>query len=402
MAGRRAADEQRGFQMRQPLADQPDPLTGLMQAGAEDVARIVTPTGDDMWLVRNYALGRSVLTDKRFSRVAALGPKAPKFNDAQPAADSMMSMDGSRHARLRRLVSGAFSTGRMARMSTFVEELTDRHLDTVAGLGHGADLIGNLAWPLPLSVLCSMLGIPGEDTLRFRHWVEVIFDIDAIPPREKARYRIELIEYINELLGHKRREPQEDLLSDLITVHDRGDLTMNELLTLGLTLLMAGYETTSGQISLAILSLLTDRSVYEELTEHPDRIGNAVEELIRLSPSTPLAFPRIATEPVQVGDVTVQPGEGIMVALAHANRDADVFAEPESMRIVTGRDASHLTFGHGVHRCLGAPLARLQVRIVLERLLLRFPTLRLADVPEPVAWKGGMAIRGLSKLLVAW
>ncbi|MDQ1039018.1 cytochrome P450 [Streptomyces sp. V3I8] len=388
--------------MRQSTADQLGPLPDFMQPGAEDVVRIVTPTGDDMWLVRNYALGRSVLTDKRFSRVAALAPKAPRFNDAQPAADSMMSMDGNPHARLRRLVSGAFSTGRMARMSTFVEELTDRHLDTVVELGHGADLIENLARPLPLSVLCSMLGVPEEDSPRFRGWVEVLFDINASSPREKARYRIELIEYISELLDHKRRDPQEDMLSDLIAVHDRGDLSMNELLTLGLTLLMAGYETTGGQIGLATLSLLTDRKVYEELTEHPDRVGNAVEELIRLSPATPLAFPRVATEPVQVGDVLVQTGEGIMVALVHGNRDAAVFADAESMNIVTGHDASHLTFGHGVHRCLGAPLARLQVRIVLERLLHRFPTLRLADGDSPFVWKDGLATRGLARLRVAW
>ncbi|UFQ18675.1 MULTISPECIES: cytochrome P450 [Streptomyces] len=388
--------------MRQCTADQLGPLPDFLRPGPEDVVRIVTPPGDQLWLVRDYTLGRAVLTDKRFSRAASLGPEAPKFNDAQPSADSMMSMDGSRHARLRRLVSGAFSTGRMARMSTFVEEITDRRLDAVGDLGHGVDLIENLARPLPLSVLCSMLGIPEEDTSRFRGWVEVLFDIDASTPREKARYRIELIEYIIELMGRKRSDPQEDLLSDLIAVHDRGELSTNELLTLGLTLLMAGYETTAGQISLATLSLLTDRGVYEELTEHPDRIGNAVEELIRLSPATPLTFMRVATEAVQVGDVTVQPGEGIVVALLYGNRDGDVFADPESMALVDGRDASHLTFGHGVHRCLGAPLARMQVRIVLERLTRRFPTLRLADVPEPFVWKDGMGIRGLSRLQVAW
>ncbi|MFE5123440.1 cytochrome P450 [Streptomyces sp. NPDC056669] len=377
-------------------------MPDFMRPGAEDIVGVVTPTGDDMWLVRGYALGRSVLTDKRFSRAAALEPKAPKFNDAQPAADSMMSMDGPRHARLRRLVGGAFTTGRMARMSSSVEELADRHLDRVAELGAGADLIDNLAWPLPMAVLCSMLGIPEEDTLRFRDWVLVLFDIDASPPREKVRYRMELLEYMDELLGHKRREPQEDLLSDLITVHDRGDLSTNELLTLGLTLLMAGYETTAGQIGLVTLSLLSDRGVYEELTEHPDRIGNAVQELMRLTPSTPVTFPRVATEPVQVGDVTVQPGEAIVVALVHGNRDAEVFPEPESMDLVNGREASHLTFGHGVHRCLGAPLATLQVRIVLERLVRRFPTLRLADVPEPVVWKDGMVTRSLSRLRVAW
>ncbi|TMR06724.1 cytochrome P450 [Actinomadura soli] len=388
--------------MRQSTADQLGPLPEFLPPGPEGVARIALSTGDDIWLVRDYALGRSVLTDKRFSRAAALGPEAPRFNHDQPAADSMMSADGERHVRLRRLVSGAFSTGRMARMSTFVEELTDRRLDAIAELGPGADLIENLARPLPLSVLCSMLGVPEDDTARFRGWVEVLFDVDTKSPRERAGNRIELIEYISELLGRKRQEPQEDLFSDLIAAQDRGELSTKELFTLGLTLLMAGYETTAGQIGLATLSLLQDRAAYEELVEHPDRIGNAVEELIRLSPTTPVTFLRVATEPVQVGDVTVQAGEGIVVALLYGNRDADAFAEPETMNILTGRDTPHLTFGHGVHRCLGAPLARVQIRIVLERLVQRFPTLRFADVPEPFVWKDGMGTRGLHRLSVAW
>ncbi|MFD8546335.1 cytochrome P450 [Streptomyces sp. NPDC059649] len=388
--------------MSQPLIDQWGPLSALMSPGPEEIARIATPTGSEVWLVRGYSLGRSVLTDPRFSRAAALRPQAPKLNDAQPAADSMMSMDGSRHARLRRLVSGAFSTGRMARMSDFVAQVTDRHLDTVADLGPGTDLIGHLARPLPLFVLCSMLGIPEEDTPLFRGWVEVLFDIDASSPREKARRRIELIEYMTDLMDRKRRAPGEDLLSDLIAVHDRGELSTNELLTLGLTLLMAGYETTTGQIGLATLSLLTDRGVYEELVAHPDRVGKAVEELIRLNPVTPLTFLRVATEPVPLGEVTVQAGEGVVVALMFGNRDAEVFAKPESMDFVSGRGTPHLTFGHGVHRCLGAPLARLQVRIVLEHLLRRFPTLRLAEVEEPVVWKDGLGIRGLSRLQVSW
>ncbi|WP_410676222.1 aminotransferase class I/II-fold pyridoxal phosphate-dependent enzyme [Amycolatopsis sp. cmx-4-68] len=386
----------------QHTADQLGPLPGFMQPGPEGVARVVTPTGDDMWLVRGYALGRAVLTDKRFSRVAALAPDAPKFNDVQPAADSMMSMDGAPHTRLRRLVSGAFTTGRIAKMRTFIEELTDRHLDTIARLGHGADLIENLARPLPLAVLCRMLGVPEQDSGEFGGWVDVLFDIDASSPRDKARSRIKLIDYVTELLEHKRRDPQEDLLSDLLAVHDRGELSTNELLTLGLTLLMAGYETTAGQIGLATLSLLADRAVLDELIEHPDRIGNAVEELIRLNPSSPLAFPRIATEPVQVGDITVQPGEGVMVALLHGNRDTDVFTDPETMHIASGRSSSHLTFGHGEHRCLGAPLATLQVRIVLERLLRRFPAMRFADVDTPFSWTDGMATRSLAQLRVAW
>ncbi|MCX4904316.1 cytochrome P450 [Streptomyces sp. NBC_00878] len=386
--------------MTESTIDQLGPLPGILRPGPEDVVRVVTATGDPLWLVRGYTLGRSVLADKRFSRAAALRPGAPAFNDAQPAADSMMSMDGSRHARLRRLVSGAFSTGRMARMSAFVTDLTDRRLDAIAEIGNGADLIENLARPLPLSVLSSMLGIPEEDTPRFRGWVDVLFDLEVSSPREKARRRFELIEYITELLDRKRRDPSDDLLSDLTIAQHQGELSMNELLTLGLTLLMAGYETTTGQIGLALLSLLADRSAYDELLAHPENVGNATEELIRLTPATPLTFVRIATEPVRLGEVTVQAGEGVVVALIHGNRDAKMFAEPTAMSLDSRRDSPPLTFGHGVHRCLGAPLARLQLRIVLERLPRRFPALRLAEVPEPVVWKDGLGIRGLSRLLV--
>ncbi|WP_367141032.1 MULTISPECIES: cytochrome P450 [Streptomyces] len=386
--------------MTESTIDQLGPLPGILRPGPEDVVRVLAGTGHPFWLVRSYALGRSVLTDKRFSRAAALRPGAPTFNDAQPAADSMMSMDGNRHTRLRRLVSGAFSTGRMARMRDFVTDLTDRRLDAIAEIGNGADLIENLARPLPLSVLTTMLGIPEEDTPRFRGWVDVLFDLEVTSPREKARRRIELIEYITELLDRKRRDPRDDLLSDLTIAQDEGELSTNELLTLGLTLLMAGYETTTGQIGLSLLALLTDRSAYEELLAHPEYAGNATEELIRLTPATPLTFVRIATEPVRLGDVTVHKGEGVVVALLHGNRDAAVFAEPASINLRSGHDSPPLTFGHGVHRCLGAPLARLQLRIVLERLPQRFPALRLADVAEPVVWKDGLGIRGLSRLLV--
>ncbi|MFH8470703.1 cytochrome P450 [Streptomyces sp. NPDC017991] len=387
--------------MRQRTAGQLGPLPEFLQAGSDDVVPVVTPAGDKMWLVRDYALGRSVLTDKRFSRASAVLPAAPKFNDAQPTPNSMMSMDGSRHTQLRRIVSGAFSTGRIAAMRPLVEELADRHLDAMVAHGPGADFVEHLAAPLPLAVLCTLLGIPAEDGSRFRGWVEVLFDISASSPREKARHRVELADYITDLVNRKRQRPEDDLLTTLIGLHDQGELTMSELLTLGLTLLMAGYETTAGQLSLSLLSLLSDPDAHQELVARPERTAAVVEELLRINPATPLAFPRVAVQPVELGSVTVQAGEAVLVALVHGNRDGKVFAEPESLAL-TGQDAVHLTFGHGVHRCLGAPLARLQVCLVLERLLRRFPALRLAAVDTPVVWKDGLATRGLSRLHVDW
>lgn len=377
------------------------PLPAFMAPGDGDVIPIVTPVGDKMWLVRDYALGRRLLADQRFSRAEATRPHAPRFNDAQPAADALMSMDGVEHARLRRIVSGAFSTRRVAALTASVERLADDLLDELAAAGPGADLVEGLANPLPMSVLCSMLGVPAEDAPAFRDRVEVLFDISASTPREKSGRRLELVEYMGELIARKRRADDEDLLTDLIAAQDEGRLTPNELLTLGLTLLMAGYETTVGQIALSVLALLSEPGAWEEARVRPESLDPLVDDLLRLTPSTPLSFPRVAVEPVQLGAVTVQAGEAVVVSLLHGNRDPKTWARPDRLS-PAGHGEVHLTFGHGVHRCLGAPLARLQLRIVLERLLTRFPALRVDPGPESVVWKEGLSIRGLARLRVQW
>ncbi|AQT74920.1 MULTISPECIES: cytochrome P450 [Streptomyces] len=366
-----------------------------------DVVPFFTPAGDKMWLVCDYALARRVLTDRRFSRAEAVAPQAPKLNDAQPVPNSMMSMDGADHSRLRRVVTKAFTTGRTAAMAPAVEELADRHLDALEASGPGTDLIEALVAPLPLAVLCSLLGVPPEDATRFRDWVEVLFDISASTPQEKARRRLELIDYMADLIDRKRRRPQDDLLTSMIAAHEQGDLSMGELLTMGLTLLMAGYETVVGQLGLSVHALLHDPAAYGEVCGQPDRLAPTVEELLRLTPSTPISFPRVAVEPVPLGSVTVQAGEGVIVSLLHGNRDGRTFPEP-GLLDPQGRDAAHLTFGHGVHRCLGAPLARLQLQIVLGRLTRRFPTLRTAAGPDAVVWKDGLGTRGLARLRVEW
>ncbi len=385
---------------QQQDVDHLGPLPAFMTPG-NGVVPITTPMGDRMWLVRDYDLGRLVLADQRFSRAEATKPHAPRFNDSQPAPDAVMSMDGADHARLRRVVSGAFSTRRVAALATAVEALADERLDALAASGPGADLIEELATPLPLSVLCSMLGIPPEDGDIFRDWVEVLFDLSASTPREKSRRRLELVDYMGELIERKRHSADEDLLTGLITAHDAGTLSQGELLTLGLSLLMAGYETTVGQIGLSVLALLSDPVVHADLRARPEILDPVVDELLRLTPSTPLSFPRVALEPVLLGAVTVQAGEAVVVSLLHGNHDTKTWQQPESLH-PQGHDVPHLTFGHGVHRCVGAPLARLQLRIVLERLLRRFPDLRVAEGPDSVVWKEGLSIRGLARLRVEW
>jgi cytochrome P450 len=289
----------------------------------------------------------------------------------------------------------------MAAMTPDVRRLADEHLDALEAAGPGADLIEHLATPLPLAVLCSLVGIPAEDGDTFRDWVEVLFDIAASTPREKMRRRIELVEYMGALIERKRGRHDDDLLTALIAEHDNGVLSHGELLTLGLTLLMAGYETTVGQIGLSVFALLSDADALAQLRANPDSVDAVVDELLRLTPSTPLSFPRVAMEPIELGPVTVQAGEAVVVSLLHGNRDPRTWQQSDGI-CPAGNDSVHLTFGHGVHRCLGATLARLQLRIVLERLLSRFPLLRLAPGPDAVIWKQGLSIRGLAGLRVAW
>lgn len=382
--------------MTQLGLDDIGPLPDHLRQGGGATVPIVTPMGDRMWLVRDYALARLVLADARFSRAEAVTPHAPRFNDAQPVPASMMSMDGSEHARLRRIITGTFTSGRVAAMAPGIERLVDRHLDDLEAAGPGADVMDRLAVPLPLAVLCTLMGVPHEDSRRFGTWVGVLFDISASTPQQKVRHRVELARYMAGLVERKRREPGADLLTALIERQEGGELSRTELVTMGLSLLMAGYETTIGQIGLTVLSLLAGPDRRDGFLERP---AAAVEELLRLNPSTPLSFPRVAVETVELGDVTVRAGDGVLVSLFDANRDERVFPAGAAE---DRRPAPHLTFGHGPHRCPGAPLAQLQVRIAVERLLRRFPQLRLTDDDRAVVWNDGLLTRGPAHLHVSW
>ncbi len=378
------------------------PLPGYLQQPAADVTAITAPTGDQIWLVRDYELGRQVLTDKRFSRSAAVKPGAPRFNDAQPVAQSVMSMDGPEHARLRRVIAGSFSPRRVAALTPAIEALADGYLDQLSALGTPADLIEGLATPLPLAVLCQLLGVPESETSQFKDRVSVLFDIsEHRPAAGTARSRIELARYMTHLTGHKRANPGDDLMTTMIGAHERGELSRSELITMGLSLLMAGFETTAGQLSLMVLALLTDQGSYRKLAAAPRLRSVVVDETLRLSPVAPMSFTRVAREPVQLGQVLIEPGEAIVVSLLHANRDDKVFAAPDRL-LLDERDWPHLTFGYGTHRCPGAHLAKAQLSIVLARLTERFPDLALAADHDPVSWKQGVATRGLSRLIVTW
>ncbi|MFI9588360.1 cytochrome P450 [Streptomyces sp. NPDC052236] len=308
-------------------------------------------------------------------------------------------MDGREHARLRRITAAAFSTHKVAKLRPFIEQVTDDLLDGMAHEGAPADLVSSFASPLPVAVLGTLLGVPVADRPIFDSSVEVLFDITASSDEQKARRQLGLVDYMSTLIDRKRRGEDDDLLTELVRAHDGGVLSNAELISLGLALLTAGYETTVGQLSLSVLALLNG-VLPREVLKDESRVDAVVEELLRLTPSTPLSFPRVAVEDVELGGVAIRAGEALVVSLLHGNYDSTVFAEPESVGY--DRSAPHLTFGHGVHRCLGAPLARLQVRTALVRLFERFPELRLSNDRTAVSWKDGLVTRGLSRLDVAW
>ncbi|WP_224391016.1 cytochrome P450 [Pseudonocardia sp. ICBG1293] len=366
------------------------PLPDGLDPESVTAVRRIPFEGTHYWSVGDYDLARTVLSDPRFSREAAVAPGATELTALSPAAESIVSMDGAPHGRLRRLIAGTFTERATARFAGDVGTDVARLLDAMADGEPAADLVGSLCARLPLSVLCRILGIPLRDEDEFRSLVGVLFALDE--DRSEARRKgYRLAAYISGLVRRKRADPGPDLLSSLIAARDADDrLTSRELVTLCLALLMAGYETTADQLTLSVLTMLLDRDRWEAACTDPGVVPAQVDELLRLAPSTPLSFTRVATEDVELGDVTVRAGDPLVVFSMGANRCPRAAGSP------------HLTFGYGAHRCVGAPLARMQLVTAVTGLTTRFPGLRLDEDPADLPWKPLGATRGLTRLRVRW
>ncbi|MEU3572031.1 cytochrome P450 [Kitasatospora sp. NPDC036755] len=375
----------------------PGPLPGDLDLDdPRPVHWMTLSNGVGAWVVSDYRLGREVLADRRFTRSEAVRSDVPKLTTVDPAPDSIISLDGPAHARLRRIVAGAFTERRIADLQPEIERIAGELLDAMTAEVAPVDFVSAFASPLPLHVLCRMLGIPLTDYAQFQTWVPVLFDLagDGADSRTSA-FRI--THYMTKLVGLKRREPADDLLTALVQATDEGGrLTNRELVTLALSLLMAGYDSTGDQIALSILSLLQDKPRMQALRERPGTIPAEVEELLRTNPSAPASFTRMTRETVNLRNVVIEPGQPVVVFLMAANRGV---SEGETS---SGGPMPHLTFGHGIHRCLGAPLARLQLATALRLVSERLPTLALAEDPDRLLWKTGSATRGLTRMNVTW
>ncbi|WP_354643047.1 cytochrome P450 [Kitasatospora camelliae] len=356
------------------------------------VARLEVEGGGHAWVVTRYADVQAVLDDPRFSRAATYGPGAPKFAGLFQAPPGMIiSLDPPDHTRLRDLAGQAFSPERIEGMRERVRELVTRLLDGLTG--EVTDLVAEFASPLALTVICELLGVPEQDRDRFHTWVRQFADVSG-PEEQAIAGREALAGYMAHLVLAKQAEPAEDVLSALIAARrpDGDRLGTEELIGLGYTLLGAGFDSTAAQIANSVLTLLAHHpGQWRLLGAEPERIPVAVEELLRtvnLSANDTSGLPRLATEDVTVAGVTIPAGDAVFLAFSSANHDRAVFADPD--RVDLGRaDNPHLAFGHGIHRCLGAPLARIEIAVALQELTRRHPDAELA-VPEPeLTWRLG-------------
>lgn len=360
--------------------------------------RVRLPYGEPAWLATRYADARFVLGDKRFSRAAAGERDEPRMQ-AGRLTGGILSMDPPEHTRLRTLVAKAFTVRRVEELRPRAREIaTGLVADMVAG-GAPADLVDQFALPLPVAVICELLGVPVADRPKFRVWSDNALSTTRLTAEEFLASREELRDYMRGLIASHREQPADDLMSALIDARDSADrLTELELVDLCVGILVAGHETTASQIPNFLVTLFDHPEAMARLRAEPDLVPGAVEELMRFVPlGAGAGFPRYATEDVQVGDVLVRAGEPVVVAIGAANRDALRFTAADTLT-VDRPPTQHLGFGHGVHHCLGAALARMELQEALQ-VLLALPNLHLAG---DIEWKRDMIVRGPVTMPVGW
>ncbi|MET9012804.1 cytochrome P450 [Streptomyces olivaceoviridis] len=371
------------------------------------VRRAIIAGGLDAWLVTRYEDGLAALSDPRLSsdvRDASdprLIEQLPEF-ERESMLSTMLRSDPPDHTRLRRLVSKAFTARRVAGLRPRIQEITDRLLDAVVPTGR-AELVADFALPLPVTVISELLGVPVDDRYDFQRWTDAMLVRGEEMPDpvvvDEAWHRMRA--YLTKHLEAKRARPGDDLLSALINAHDHEQrLSHDELIAMTFLLLVAGYITTVNLIAGGIAALLTHPGQLALLRERPELLPDAIEEFLRYDGPVSPGIARFAREDVEIAGVTVPRGATVLIASAIADRDPARFTEPERLDI-TRRDNGHLAFGHGIHYCLGAPLARLEGQVAVGTVLRRLPDLALAVPPAQLAWRPG-GLRGPARLPVTF
>jgi cytochrome P450 len=365
--------------------------TALREQGP--VRRIVFMTEVEAWLITGYEDGLAALSDPRLS--SDLKDAADqRFLDRLPSAErgsfmrSMIRVDPPDHTRLRRLVSKAFTPRRVAELRPRIEQIADGLLDAITPAGH-ADLIDDFALPLPVTVISELLGVPAEDREGFQEWTNTMMLAGRAGRPDPALMDHawqQMHAYLVALLAATRAHPGDDLLSALIAARDEQQrLDEDELIAMAFLLLIAGYITTVNLIGSGIANLLTHPGQLKLLRDDSELLPGAIEEFLRYDGPVNPGIARFPTEDIQIGGVTIPRGATVLIGTALAGRDPARFPDPDKLDV--GRtDTAHLAFGHGIHFCLGAPLARMEGQVAIGAVLRRLPELALAVPYDELEW----------------
>jgi cytochrome P450 len=358
----------------------------------EPLGKVRLPSGDTAYLTTTYQDAAAVMSDPRFSRDLSR-PGSPKMFAGFTLAEGpgvLSSMDPPDHTRLRRLLSGVFTPRQVnawrPRLRTLAAEL-------IEALPEEFDLLRDFAFPLPVQVICDVMGVPGIDTVRVRAWSDAMLSTSGLTEEEKLTAAMEFYAYIAELIAAHREQPGDGLLATMIHARDGEDrLTEDELVRNTLGLILAGHETTGSVLARSMLRLLDPRDGYERLVAEPELVPIVVEELLRLEQPGDSPLIRVATEDVELPSGVVRKGEGVIASFAGANLDPSVFPDPDVMDVRRETTLHHLAFGRGPHYCLGANLARMELQEILGVLVERLPDLTLIEPAEDVPWTQGSII----------
>ncbi|MDT5018180.1 MAG: hypothetical protein QOD39_4340 [Mycobacterium sp.] len=372
----------------------------------EGVREFTNAFGMQVFLVTRHEDIKTVLSDhEQFSNERPPGffvqgvPQPTEEEQATARAGNLLGLDPPEHSRLRRMLTPEFTIRRMKRLEPRIVEIVDAQLDVMESAGPPVDLVEHFALPIPSLVICELLGVPYDDRDDFQRRRARQLDF-SVPIPERMELGRQARAYMTRLVSRARRQPGEDILGMLI--RDHGDeLTDDDLIGVAGLLLLAGHETTSNMLGLGTLALLRHPEQLAVVRDDPDAIGPAIEELLRWLSIVQTAIPRITTTDVEVAGVHIPAGNLIFPSLPSGNRDPEFIETPETLDIRRGAPG-HLAFGHGVHHCLGAPLARMEMRIAFPALLRRFPDLALAEEFSDVQFRTWNFIYGLKSLAVTW
>ncbi|MFE7358103.1 cytochrome P450 [Streptomyces sp. NPDC057543] len=367
------------------------------------------PHGIDTYLITRYQDARAALTDPRLSKdmYGAMDAYRRIFGDSSVALDDhMLNSDPPKHTRLRKFVGSTFTPRRVASLRPQIQEIVETLLDGCA-TREPVDLLSAFAFPLPINVICELLGVPPDERSVLQGLSTTVAQTGFSKESKQAQQKAEedLHTYFADLLARKRSRPGEDLLSALIAARDEnGGLTEQELVSTAFLLMFAGHKTTAYLIGNAVHHRLTHPAQLHAVRENPELIGQAVEELLRYDGSVESATFRFATEDVQIAGTLIPKGSLVQIALSSANRDPRKFDAPDEFDVTRSANvqSAHLGFGYGIHYCLGAPLARLETQLALTGLFSRFPKVASADPAREAPWMEVPfpAFRGLAELPV--